>query len=232
MALIDVVFALLFVASSGLLFSKRFRDNTFLVVCAGIIALVSTYFLTENIVERTVTDRIGQAKPQTTTVADISRWRVTRFGLGPIQIGMSLSDAYAALGIPLDEVNADMGFPRPNNGSAESGAPSACFSVAPRKGRLGIEFLVERGRITRIDVSSPAILTERNIGLGSTVARLKDAYGDDLKVKMNVPNTPIAYVLGAGEGSNEIFFSPDNKNLITTFDVGSMPAAEYPEGCE
>ena len=37
--------ALLFVLSSGLLFQSRFRENLVLVLLAGLIALVSTYFL-------------------------------------------------------------------------------------------------------------------------------------------------------------------------------------------
>jgi hypothetical protein len=46
--------AFLFVASSGLLFNSRFRQHTILSVIAGIIALVSTYFLTREIVDESI----------------------------------------------------------------------------------------------------------------------------------------------------------------------------------
>ncbi len=43
---------MLFVLSSGLLFNKKFRDNAFLVVMAGLLAVISTYFLGEQMQER------------------------------------------------------------------------------------------------------------------------------------------------------------------------------------
>jgi ketosteroid isomerase-like protein len=49
--LYDVIAALLFVCSSGLLFNERFRSSRALVLIAGVIALVSTYYLTKQIVD-------------------------------------------------------------------------------------------------------------------------------------------------------------------------------------
>jgi hypothetical protein len=57
---LDIVAALLFVGSSGLLFNARFRENAFLVICAGLIALASTYFLTRQIVEEVVDEMISE----------------------------------------------------------------------------------------------------------------------------------------------------------------------------
>jgi hypothetical protein len=50
----EVIAAMLFVGSTGLLFNERFRSNHFLVFCAASIALVSTYLLTEQIVRQIV----------------------------------------------------------------------------------------------------------------------------------------------------------------------------------
>jgi hypothetical protein len=47
----EFIAAILFVLSSGLLFQKRFRENAFLLVVAGVIGLVSSYFLIETIGE-------------------------------------------------------------------------------------------------------------------------------------------------------------------------------------
>jgi hypothetical protein len=52
MPIVEIVAALLFVGSSGLFFNERFRKNRVLIAGAGIIALVSTYFLTVEIVNR------------------------------------------------------------------------------------------------------------------------------------------------------------------------------------
>jgi hypothetical protein len=45
MALIDIIMAILFVGSSGILFHEKFRNNKVLIVISGGIALVSTYLL-------------------------------------------------------------------------------------------------------------------------------------------------------------------------------------------
>jgi tetratricopeptide (TPR) repeat protein len=63
----DLIAAFLFVASSGLLFNKKFRDNGLLLVCAGLIALGSTYFLTRQIVDEVVSERLqSQSEPTPT----------------------------------------------------------------------------------------------------------------------------------------------------------------------
>ena len=56
--------AILFILSSGLLFNKRFRENPFLVLIAGTIGLVSSYFLTEEIYRRFI------APPPSSIVSD------------------------------------------------------------------------------------------------------------------------------------------------------------------
>jgi hypothetical protein len=57
--LVELLAALMFVASSGIFFQERFRRNRFLVVCAGTIALVSTYLLTEELVDRAISQRLA-----------------------------------------------------------------------------------------------------------------------------------------------------------------------------
>jgi len=69
MLLGDVLSAFLFVASSGLLFNKKFRESRILVVCAGIIALASTYFLTRQIVEEVVSERLQMLDGRSTEPA-------------------------------------------------------------------------------------------------------------------------------------------------------------------
>lgn len=49
MYLWDIIAALLFLGSSGLLFQQRFRENVPLVIVAGVIALVATYYLTRDV---------------------------------------------------------------------------------------------------------------------------------------------------------------------------------------
>ncbi len=48
----------LFVGSTGVLFNHRFRENKFMVVAAGLVALASTYFLTIEVVKQVVRDEM------------------------------------------------------------------------------------------------------------------------------------------------------------------------------
>lgn len=54
----EFIFALLFVASSGILFNERFRRNTVLISIVGLIAIISSYFLTVQIINSVVDKRI------------------------------------------------------------------------------------------------------------------------------------------------------------------------------
>jgi formylglycine-generating enzyme required for sulfatase activity len=58
LTIVELVAAFFFVASSGLFFNERFRSNRWLVLCAGIIALLSTYFLTEELIDRSISQRL------------------------------------------------------------------------------------------------------------------------------------------------------------------------------
>lgn len=58
MFLPEIIPALLFLLSSGLLFNERYRNNLLLVTLAGAIALISSYFLIEQITERIIANRL------------------------------------------------------------------------------------------------------------------------------------------------------------------------------
>jgi hypothetical protein len=72
MAILELLALLLFILSSGLLFNERFRHNYFAVGTAGVIGLVSSYFLFETIstrlqtkFEQMVVDTVEQTKQPT-----------------------------------------------------------------------------------------------------------------------------------------------------------------------
>jgi len=58
MALFDIIAAIIFVLTSTILFNGRFRENRFLVLCAGAVALVSTYYLTRQLVDQLISERL------------------------------------------------------------------------------------------------------------------------------------------------------------------------------
>jgi TPR repeat protein len=58
---LDVLAAILFVSSSGLLFNKKFRENPALLIAAGLLALPATYFTIDAIVTHILDQRLGHA---------------------------------------------------------------------------------------------------------------------------------------------------------------------------
>lgn len=62
--LLELIAAFFFVASSGLFFNERFRSNRWLILCAGVVALASTYFLTEELIDRAISRRLEPQQPQ------------------------------------------------------------------------------------------------------------------------------------------------------------------------
>lgn len=58
MAFFDIIAGILFIVSSGFFFNERFRKNWFAVGVAGTIAVVSTYFLTQQMIEIAISEHL------------------------------------------------------------------------------------------------------------------------------------------------------------------------------
>lgn len=91
-------------------------------------------------------------------------------GLGNVQIGMGVAQAELAIGARLRSLVPGYG-------------PSCWLAVRADGMEPGISYMVENGRITRIDVQTPpggkvpAISTTKGIGIGSTQADVERGYG-------------------------------------------------------
>ena len=143
---------------------------------------------------------------------------LTPEGMGPARIGMTVKQAEAALGYPLN-------VQYPNDQSCGQG------------GRAGAWYMFENGRLVRIDIEAgtgdkpvPPHATAARILLGSTEADVKKAY---------------AHVVVEGHPYNEhghylrvdtvpkkagFIFETDGKR-VTSFRAGVYPALDYTEGC-
>lgn len=100
-----------------------------------------------------------------------SEWAVSPAGLGPIRIGMRVSEVEAALGgdIVIDTVATE---------DAEE-----CAEAFPKDARFqGISFLFQQGRLSYVQLNvpergvAPSYRTSAGIGLGSSDAALRAAY--------------------------------------------------------
>ncbi|MEI9885426.1 MAG: hypothetical protein WDN08_02815 [Rhizomicrobium sp.] len=149
-------------------------------------------------------------------------------GIGPVTLGMTVRAAERALGAKLRNENP--------------GADEDCtyFALGGTRDSL-VHYMVERGRITRIDIDDmgggrrPAqapIVTRAGIGIGSTEADIRRAYGRRLKI------VPDPYMEDQGNnltvedaGHNRGILFETVHGTVTSMRAGRHPSLEYSEGC-
>jgi hypothetical protein len=139
-------------------------------------------------------------------------------GLGRVRIGMTVAAAERALGARL----------RLNDSESAS---EACVYAQRRDRRdKGVAYMVEGGRVSRIDISESGIRTARGIGIGSTIAQIRKAYG---RAIMSHPNTytdqPEFELSLPGHRFGLVFLTEHGS--VTAMRGGSYPAVGYVEGC-
>ena len=150
------------------------------------------------------------------TVSDVA---LNEDGLGPVQIGMQLSEA-VNMGLLSENPNlkpeCDYVFPAVGSGIPE-----------------GVSVMVVRGRVARIDVDTGAVTTDEGAKLGDTEDRIRNLYGDDAR------ETPHKYiekghyftVLGdSASAGKAIVFETDGRQ-VTMFRAGRIPEVQWVEAC-
>lgn len=230
--------AAIFIITGGVMFSNTFRKYKYLVACAGIISVIGSYYLFENLyadlkISITKDINISISKDVNISENDVSieeilikidkiGYKISPDGYGLVQIGMTIGDAYRALGIRQFEVD-DL--------SGHSVNFSTCFTVAPIKKKLGLDFMVENGKITRIDVHSDSITTASGLGIGSTDQDLRRIYGESIIIRGHkyVENGKY-YIVRKKYTENEILFEViDGK--VSQYRVGAPSSVELVERC-
>jgi hypothetical protein len=150
-----------------------------------------------------------------------SRLRVD--GIGPLTVGMSLSQASAAAGTTVGLTSADFG--------------TGCRYAEAAKGPTGLSFMVVGGRIVRFDVGGPpdqppsTIATLSGIRVGSSENDVMAAYPGRIRV------TGHPYL----ETGHYLIYTPANRALslvfetdgrrVTSFRSGQAAAVSAIEGC-
>jgi hypothetical protein len=149
-------------------------------------------------------------------------------GLGPVRLGMTVRAAERALGARL------------RNESPELDEGCSYYALRSTQDSL-VHYMVERGRITRIDIEYVAslrrhtrspITTATGIGIGSTETDIRRAYGRHLKIVQDPymedqGNNLTIEDRGRHRG---ILFETDH-GTVTSFRAGIHPSLEYSEGC-
>jgi hypothetical protein len=145
-------------------------------------------------------------------------WAVREDGFGPVKIGMSLPQ----LNLVLHEK-----FSKPDNKEDQG-----CFYVNPAK-HAHIAFMIENGRLVRIDVDGAGVPTVKGIQVGDSEQRARQVYGARLKVEPHAYTGPEGHYLTirSSSGGYGIRFETDN-GKIETFYAGRFDAIQYVEGCQ
>jgi hypothetical protein len=140
-------------------------------------------------------------------------------GIGPIRVGMTVSQAEKAIG---KRLTGDV----PNK---------YCYYVKQQGEPRDLGFMVAEGRIARVDVwRDSKVTTAAGAKIGDTEARIKSLYPGQIKV------SPHHYVTGGHyltfipkdrfDQAYRVVFETDGKR-VTTFRSGKLPEVEFIEGC-
>jgi len=184
------------------------------VLAAALLAVVATACNTEQ--DQAVKGRTGPNGPARDTISDLA---LNEDGLGQIQIGMTLAEA----------VNMGLLNERPD-------MKAACDYVFPAVGAgipFGVNIMVVKGKVARIDVDTGTVTTEDGAKIGDTEDRIKSIYGDELKI------TPDKFIQGghnlmvmgdSASAGKALVFVTDGQR-VTMFRAGRIPEVEWVEGC-
>ncbi len=183
-------------------------------LCALLLATLASACAKED--DTAVKGRTGPNGAARDTVSDLA---LSEEGLGQLQIGMTLAEA----------VNMGLVNERPD-------MKSACDFVFPAVGAgipFGVNVMVVKGKIARIDVDTGTVTTEDGVKIGDTEDRLKSVYGDELQIQPHKYIEGGHYMTVKGDSASAgkaIVFETDGKR-VTMFRAGRIPEVEWVEGC-
>jgi len=98
--------------------------------------------------------------------------RVTLDGIGPVKVGMTLAQASAAAGLPIEIVETAVTTER-------------CAHARARGGPEHLQFMVVDGTVARVEAYGPGITTLSGIGVGRTEAEVLGTYPGQIRVELN-----------------------------------------------
>jgi hypothetical protein len=142
-------------------------------------------------------------------------------GLGPVLVGMTVTQAEKAAGRKFDT-------------DKEGPDGQVCLYSKPQ-GLPGVGFMVINGKIARVDVwDNRQIKTFRGAKIGDSEARIKQLYGNQIKVEQHEYRRNGHYLVfvpkDKADQNFRVVFETDGQK-VTQFRSGRLPEVEYVEGC-
>jgi hypothetical protein len=158
------------------------------------------------------------AKPaQAATPAEWIAWTVADTGFGPITIGMTPEQANAAVGGSL---------------TLPQGVADGCDYASPR-GVDSLSFMIEQGKVVRIEVRRHDVRTIAGARVGDTEARIQQLYPGRVRVSPHKYTDGHYLTVVPGDTTGHpyrLIFETDGA-VVTKYRGGALPQVEYVEGC-
>jgi hypothetical protein len=153
-----------------------------------------------------------------------SAWVIRPNSVGPAKVGMSLAQLNTTL-------HESFSLPKDKD-------DQPCFYADSEKKPDSdkypdLSFMIEDGRLTRVDISGPSVATAEGIRVGDSIARVKQVYGRLLKSEPNFYDGSANPVLTirSSDGLYAIRFITD-KGKVSVIYAGRWKSVQYVEGCE
>jgi hypothetical protein len=145
--------------------------------------------------------------------ADITDWKLSIRGLGPLRIGQTVAEAEAASGYQMKRSYGD----RSCRIWSLSGAPE------------GIGIMTANGKIVRVDVFRRPWTTLIGLHVGTRESRVRHQY-PKARVRPH-PYTPGGHYVIQPRGKYRLIFETGRRHRLTSFRGGLTKYVNYIEGC-
>jgi hypothetical protein len=142
-------------------------------------------------------------------------------GIGPIRVGMTVDEASQAAGVRLVKGYAGLD-------------ENFCSYFKPQGEPKGINFMVTKGRIVRVDISNERVSTIKGAKIGDTEEEIFSIYPGQIRVIKNPlggPGNNLTFVPRDAADSNYRLIFRTNDRRVKYFWSGQLPQVEYIEGC-
>jgi len=157
----------------------------------------------------------AQADSPVTADSSAGEWVVTPAGIGNIKAGMTLQEVKVAT----------------SNGITIPATLDECAYIRPTNAPKGVSLMVEKGTVSRVDITQGTVATTKGARIGDSEDRIKSLYPGQVKVMPHkYTDGHYLVVTPAGGGENRIVFETDGEKVLR-YRSGREPAVEYVEGC-
>lgn len=164
---------------------------------------------------------IAAQSPSSLAAEQLHGSEVTLFGVGPIQVGMTLEQASEALGSPLRPVGSNL--------SGE------CAYYQPQLQTQALGLMVVDDQIIRIDIWPGSTLkTVSGAHIGSSEQAIKDLYPGQIEVTVNpyIPGQVLTLVpKDPALSLYRMVFETDADGKVVQYRTGQFPAVAWSDGC-